>query len=142
MYLKQSTDTAKFFEAAYRMFGVLEGLDSVDAQPNENGRVQLKYRRKNAEYLDAYRKNLYTGGSFFLNKQNYQRAFTLFRLTSTAPSNHSFRVTTTPQRTSVCLQQHSTPSIVAIAPTTLSPLCAIKTWQRLTPHAYSSPYST
>lgn len=78
MYLKQSTDTAKLFEAAYRMFGVLEGLDSVDAQPNENGRVQLKYRRKNAEYLDAYRKNLYTGGSFFLNKQNYQRAFTLF----------------------------------------------------------------
>lgn len=60
MYLKQSTDTAKLFEAAYRMFGVLEGLDSVDAQPNENGRVQLKYRRKNAEYLDAYRKNLYT----------------------------------------------------------------------------------
>lgn len=78
MYLKQSTDTAKLFDAAYRMFGVLEGLDSVDAQPDKNGRVQLKYRRKNAEYLDAYRKNLYTGGSFFLNKQNYQRAFTLF----------------------------------------------------------------
>lgn len=78
MYLKQSTDTAKLFDAAYRMFGVLEGLDSVDAQPDKNGRVQLKYRRKNAEYLDAYRKNLYTGGSFFLNKQNYQRAFALF----------------------------------------------------------------
>ena len=78
MYLKQSTDTAKLFDAAYRMFGVLEGLDSVDAQPDKNGRVCLKYRRKNAEYLDAYRKNLYTGGSFFLNKQNYQRAFTLF----------------------------------------------------------------
>lgn len=78
MYLKQSTDTAKLFDAAYRMFGVIEGLDSVDAQPDKNGRVQLKYRRKNAEYLDAYRKNLYTGGSFFLNKQNYQRAFALF----------------------------------------------------------------
>ena len=78
MYLKQSTDTAKLFDAAYRMFGVLEALDSVDAMPDKDGRVKLKYRRKHADYLDAYRKNLYTGGSYFLNKQDYPRAFKLF----------------------------------------------------------------
>lgn len=78
MYLKQSTDTAKLFDAAYRMFGVLEALDSVDAMPDKDGRIKLKYRRKHADYLDAYRKNLYTGGSYFLNKQDYPRAFKLF----------------------------------------------------------------
>ena len=98
--------------------------------------MQLKYRRKNAEYLDAYRKNLYTGGSFFLNKQNYQRAFTLFSAyidCAEQPLFQSYDYTTKDKRP---------PSIVAIAPTTLSPLCAIKIWQRLTPHACSSPYST
>ena len=78
MYLKQSTDTAKLFDVAYRMFGVLEALDSVDAMPDKDGRIKLKYRRKHADYLDAYRKNLYTGGSYFLNKQDYPRAFKLF----------------------------------------------------------------
>lgn len=78
MYLKQSTDTAKLFDAAKRMFCVLEGLDSVDALPDKKGKVELKYRRKHAEYLDPYRKNLFNGGSFFLNKQDYKKAFELF----------------------------------------------------------------
>ena len=78
MYLKQSTDTAKLFDATRRMFGVLEGLDSVDAQPDEKGRIRLNYRRKHAEFLDAYRKNLFSGGQFFLNKHTYDKAFDLF----------------------------------------------------------------
>ena len=34
MYLKQTTDTASLFDVTYRRFGVLEGLDSVDARPD------------------------------------------------------------------------------------------------------------
>ena len=44
MYLKQTTDTASLFDVTYRLFGVLEGLDSVDARPDRKGRVELKYR--------------------------------------------------------------------------------------------------
>lgn len=78
MYLKQSTDTSQLFDAASRMFGVLEGLDSVDAAQAKEGKNKLKYRRKHSEYLNAYRKNLFNGGVFFMGKQDYRRSFSFF----------------------------------------------------------------
>lgn len=78
MYLKQSADTSKLFCLTNNMFGVLEGLDSIDAMPDGSGQVKLKYRRKHSEYLNAYRKNLYNGGLYFMSKQDYVRAYTMF----------------------------------------------------------------
>ena len=78
MYLKQSSDTSKLFDLAHRMFGTLEGLDSIDAEPDDEGRVKLKYRHKHSEYLNAYRKNLYNGGLFFMSKQDYAHAYIMF----------------------------------------------------------------
>ena len=41
MYLKQKVDTANLFDITNRMFGVLEGLDSLDAMPDRKGRIKL-----------------------------------------------------------------------------------------------------
>ena len=78
MYLKQSADTAKLFAVTYRMFGVLEGLDSVDAKPDRKGRVKLVYRKRHAEYLNAFRPNLYNAAVFHTGKKEYQKAFDYF----------------------------------------------------------------
>ncbi len=78
MYLHQTADTAQLLKAAYRMYGVLEGLDSIDMQPDEAGRVRLKYRKKHAEYLNLYRPNLYSGGLYFMRKQDYAASYDFF----------------------------------------------------------------
>lgn len=78
MYLKQKADTAKLFAANYRMFGVLEGLDSIDALPDKDGKVKLKYRKRNAEYLNAFRTNLYNGGLFHMAKGEHKLAYNYF----------------------------------------------------------------
>ena len=78
MYLKQPADTANFFSATFRMFGVLEGLDSIDAMPAKNGKVKLNYRKRHAEYLNSLRSNLYNGGLFYTARKNYQQAFDCF----------------------------------------------------------------
>ena len=78
MFLKQATDTAKLFNNAYRMFGVLEGLDSIDAMPDSKGVVKLKYRKRHAEYLDRYRPNIFTGGLFFMQHQDFASAYRYF----------------------------------------------------------------
>lgn len=77
LYLKEQYDTVAFFNTAYKMFKAYESLDSVDALPDKKGRIKLNYRKKNAAYLDKYRRNLYNGGLFFLNKKNYSPAYDL-----------------------------------------------------------------
>lgn len=78
MYLKQSVDTSQLFATTYRMFGILEGLDSVDALPDKNGKVKLAYRKRHSEYLNSFRMNLFNGGLFHMNKKEYQKAFDFF----------------------------------------------------------------
>lgn len=78
LYLKNKYDTAQLFTAARNMLLVAESFDSIDAMPNGKGQVQLKYRKKHAEYLNAYRPNVYNGGLFFLKKRDYAKAFDCF----------------------------------------------------------------
>lgn len=75
LYLKQKYDTAKLFNSCLNLFTTLEGLDSLDARPDKKGEIKLKYRLKHSELLNTYRPNLYNGGIYFLNKQNYQTAY-------------------------------------------------------------------
>ena len=75
LYLKEGYDTVAFFNTAHKMFIAYESLDSIDALPDKKGRIKPKYRKKNAEYLDKYRRNLYNGGLFFINKKNYESAY-------------------------------------------------------------------
>lgn len=78
LYLKQDYDTAKLFLSVKKMFQTLEGLDSVDAQTDNKGRVKLVYRKKHAAMLDVHRRNLYNGGAYFVNKQNFKEAYNFF----------------------------------------------------------------
>ena len=75
MYLKQKQDTAAFFGLARRMFTIAFTLDSLDMRPDKKGRVLPHYRQKNAAMLNAYRPNLFNGGTFFIRKEKWQDAY-------------------------------------------------------------------
>lgn len=75
LYLNENADTAAFFKVARNMFLTYASLDSVDLLPDKKGRIRPKYRKKNAEYLNKYRRNLYNGGIYFIRKKNYDDAF-------------------------------------------------------------------
>jgi predicted Zn-dependent protease len=75
LYLKQKYDTVSLFTTAKKMFYALQVLDTIDATPDKKGKVNIRYRDKNAEYLNTFRPNLYNAGSFFLRKNNYRKAY-------------------------------------------------------------------
>lgn len=77
IYLKQKYDTAQLFNIASRMFTQMEAFDSIDARPNEKGKVEPHYRKQNSEMLHTLRPNLYNGGLFFIRKQKYGDAYRL-----------------------------------------------------------------
>lgn len=78
MYLKQSADTSQLFATTYRMFRILEGLDSIEALPDNKGKVKMAYRKRHSDYLNSLRPNLFNGGLFHMNKKEYQMAFDFF----------------------------------------------------------------
>ncbi len=75
LYLKQKYDTVALFNNCERMFKAYESMDSIDALADEDGRVRIKYRKRNADYLNDLRRNLYNGGVFFISKQNFKSAY-------------------------------------------------------------------
>lgn len=75
LYLKNKYDTAQLFLNARKMFLIYEAYDSIEAVPGKNGAVVAKNRKKHADFLMPYRKNLYTGGQFFLHKKEFARAY-------------------------------------------------------------------
>ncbi len=78
LYLKQTYDTAALFNTAAKMFTILEAFDSVEATPNQKGKVKIKYRSRHASYLNTYRRNLYSAGTFFLRRQNFSKAWQFY----------------------------------------------------------------
>lgn len=75
LYLKQEYDTASLFNYTKTMFDILTTLDSIESMPDEKGRVKIEYRKKHAAILDKYRPNLFFGGSYFVRKGDYAKAF-------------------------------------------------------------------
>ncbi len=78
LYLKQQSDTAKFFTHTLHMFDVLESLDSVNARDND-GKSVPSYRKKYSAYLDPYRANLYGAGGYYVQKQDFGNAYLYFK---------------------------------------------------------------
>ena len=78
LYLKQKYDTTALFTLTKKLFDAAMQLDSIDARPDEKGRVKAKYRTKNAAMLNTRRPNLYSGGVYHLRKGNFNDAFTMF----------------------------------------------------------------
>ena len=75
LYLRQLSDTASMFPVLRKMFLAYEALDSIDAVPDKKGTVKPRYRKKNSEYLNLVRPNLYIGGIFSANKKNYSETY-------------------------------------------------------------------
>lgn len=75
LYLKQKYDTAALFVSAKKMFTVMEQIDSIETARSKGGKVKIKYRDKNADYLHTYRPNLYNGGLFYIRKQQFAEAY-------------------------------------------------------------------
>ena len=80
MYVKQKVDTTNFFNLAKRMFVVAERLDSIDAKPDKNGKVNPEYRKANAAKMSAYRPNIYYGGAHHLKKGDFKTAYGFFEM--------------------------------------------------------------
>lgn len=78
LYLKQAYDTAAFFNLNRRMFGIVETLDTLDAQPDKKGRIRPEYRQTHAEELHVLRPNLYYGGTYLLRKELFADAYRFF----------------------------------------------------------------
>ena len=77
-YLKQKYDTAAFYKIVHRMYVVAETLDTLDMVPDKKGRVKLEFRKSNAAMLDRLRPNLYNGGNYNVNHNDYKTAYTFF----------------------------------------------------------------
>ena len=78
LYLKQKYDTAAFFNLTRRLYAIAETLDTLDARPDEKGRVKLRYREDHAKLLDQLRPNLYFGGTYYLRRDDYLTAYDFF----------------------------------------------------------------
>ena len=75
LYLKQKYDTAALFSVTRKLYDVMSRFDSLDAQPDAEGRVRAKYRAKHATFLNSIRPNLFNGGSYFVHKKDYKTAY-------------------------------------------------------------------
>ena len=64
-YLKQQYDTALFFNSLLNMYEQLRLCDSVDAVPNAQEKVRLKYSRKTSDLRQKYKKNILNGRKNF-----------------------------------------------------------------------------
>lgn len=74
-YLKQQYDTAMFFNTLLNMYEQLRLCDSVDAIPNAQEKVRLKYSKKTNELRQKHIKNILNGSKFFLRKGDYASAY-------------------------------------------------------------------
>ncbi len=78
LYLHQPYDTTKFFSTILKMHEYLLACDSVEAIPDEKGKVSFKYRKRSQGILTTYRSNLLNGGMFLLKRRKYAEAFPYF----------------------------------------------------------------
>lgn len=74
LYLHQPYDTTQLFLIARKIFEAAERLDSIEALPNEKGKVEYSYREDNVQLMAQLYGNLYTGGVFLLNHRKYSEA--------------------------------------------------------------------
>lgn len=76
IYLKQKYDTAAVFNNALKLFEVSDAVSSLPiAEKKQNAKA--KQEKRYAEALNIYRPNLYSGGLYFINKKEYQKAYQL-----------------------------------------------------------------
>lgn len=78
LYLKQKYDTTSLFQITKKLFDTMEHCDSVYALNPKKSLAGLSFRSKNASFLNRYRSNLFSGGTFYVRKQNFKDALQMF----------------------------------------------------------------
>ncbi len=78
LYLKEKYDTAALFNTTMNLFQSMSSLDTIEARPNKQGQVRLKYREDHARYLNSIRPNLFSGGVYFTRNKQYEKAFAFY----------------------------------------------------------------
>lgn len=89
-YLKQSYDTAQFFNSILQSCQYALVCDSLESMPNEKGKVSYKYRTKSRDMMLKYRTNIYGGGRFYLRKNDYRSCLPYFELYHSLPEHPIF----------------------------------------------------
>ena len=77
-YMKKQQDTAQFFSLVRKLFTISFRMDSLDARPDKKGKVDLELRKDVARDMNGYRTNLFYGGSFFVRKGDFKKAYDYF----------------------------------------------------------------
>ena len=77
-FLKQKYDSAALFNTVLNIYNHLILCDSVDMIPNANGHIKLEYRDRTRDMMLKHRRNLLTGGIFFLKKSDWASAYKYF----------------------------------------------------------------
>ena len=77
-YMKKQQDTAQFFSIVRRLFTISFRMDSLDARPDKKGKVDPELRKDVARDMMRYRSNLFFGGSYFVRKGDFKKAFDYF----------------------------------------------------------------
>lgn len=75
MYLRQKSDTARFYGHILDMFEREARADSLSRTPDEKGRIRPLSPKRVRDYLMPYRQNLLGGGKYFYVKGKYADAF-------------------------------------------------------------------
>ena len=77
---KQSADTVAMYNLTKKMCLTLESIDSVELANANGDASKLKYRKKHADEFFTYKANLFYGGTYFMSKKMYDKAYSFFSL--------------------------------------------------------------
>ena len=78
LYLKQSYDTIKHFNSLHKMYLYYEKCDSIERDTTHNDKPKFRFRKNSVDKMKFHRRNLISGGLFFLRKEKYVEAYNLF----------------------------------------------------------------
>lgn len=73
-------DTLAMYTAAYAALDAMLKCDQYDAQPNEKGKVKIRYRQANAPIANNLRIAAIQGGEHFRLQSDYKNALTGYKL--------------------------------------------------------------
>ena len=89
-YMKKQQDTAQFFGLIRKMFTIAVRLDSLDARPDKKGRVDPELRKDVSKRMMLCRPNLFFGGTFFVRKGDFKKAYDYFETYIDSPRQPLF----------------------------------------------------
>ncbi|MCF0195022.1 MAG: hypothetical protein HUK00_07605 [Bacteroidaceae bacterium] len=86
MYLKQQFDTVRYFNALLRVYQHTMSCDSVEAEPDERGRLRSSFGKDNRRRRQDAAANLLQGGKWMMKHGRYGEAFDMFDVYDRADS--------------------------------------------------------